>query len=163
MKKITILFAVMLLGSCVTAPQPEMKSSHSHKDPKQIKRKLAAIDLGEVSFRPEPLPHVLAFWMGRTLEQDPQHTGVSAVFPGSHSTTPLLDDPFENLAYLTNSPMVSIQARHISSLEFLNETCRQANLIWYITPKCIMIISREDFESNNTSHLTGDPRRATGR
>lgn len=131
MKSLFTITSLLLLTSCATMRQPELKSRHTHRDPQQVKDTLSVIKIPEVRFENTLLPRcAIVYWAAATKEMDPQHSGISHIFTEGAAPGPFLD----------------LVATNISSLGLLNEICRQANLVWWITPKCIIIKPRNEMD-----------------
>ena len=110
------------MASCASVPPPEMAERHSHPDVQGVKNTLAEITIPEANLDQITADCAVVFWIAATQESDPQHRGVSTISQGGADTH------------------VSIMATNISALALLNEICRQGNLRWWLTQKCLMVM-----------------------
>ncbi|MBI3985385.1 MAG: hypothetical protein HY343_00560 [Lentisphaerae bacterium] len=130
MKRILAICCVVSLASCASLRVPEQATKHSHQDPQSVKSALEAITIPEVRLRNASTIEALAFWSAASRTNNAQGKGVSVIFSGE--TLPS-----------DGGPTIEIATNNVSSLAFLNEICRQADLVWWLTPKCMVIEPRK--------------------
>jgi len=105
-----------------------MVQRHDHPDIERVKQTLAAITISEARLRQVTADCAITFWISATTESEPQHRGVSTIFHGGSG----------------EQANVDIVVTNVSALALLNDSCRQANLVWWLTPKCLMIAPRNE-------------------
>jgi hypothetical protein len=108
--------------------QPEMVQRHDNPDVERVKKTLAGITIPEANLKQVAADCAITFWISAVQDNESQHRGVSTIYQGG-------TDP---------QPIVDIVATNVSALALLNDICRQANLGWWLTPKCLMIRPRND-------------------
>ena len=122
------LVLCLVLASCASLRQPEMVQRHDHPDLERVKKALAVISIPEANLTQLTADCAVTFWISEARENAPHHIGVSTIYragPGSQ-------------------PMVDITATNVSALTLLNAICREANLVWWLTPKCLIITPRSE-------------------
>jgi hypothetical protein len=123
MSRILTIGCLLILASCASVQRPEMAQWHDHPDAALVKQTLAAITIPEANLRQVTTDCAITFWVSETQENDPQHRGVSTIYQDGRES----------------HPMVDIVGTHVSALDLLNKICHQANLVWWLTPQCLMI------------------------
>jgi hypothetical protein len=121
--KTSWILALLLPILCGCSRGPKIAASHNQPNPQRVRDQLASTTIRDVRLNNVPHADAVAFWMKATQENDPQHRGVSCVFAGDTHTHVTVD-------IVTNS---------VSALDLLNDICRQADLVWSLTPGCMVI------------------------
>ena len=140
MKNIVTISLVLLFASCATPQSREL--SHSHPDPEQVKQALRDIVIPHVAMHNATIHDAVAFLSKASIEHDSK--GVSLVLSLSPEVpaSSLSEDPFsEPDVYI--GPHITIADSRMTYFDLLEEICRQADLVWTITPKCLFITKRK--------------------
>lgn len=141
MKRMITIGSLLMLASCASVQQPEMAQRHDHPDAERVKRTLAAITIPEASLKQVTADCAITFWISATQVNDAQRRGVSTIYQGGSGQPAAVD----------------IVATNVSALALLNDICRQANLGWWLTPKCLMIAPWNEKEAEPRTRGDGKP------
>lgn len=121
--KTSWILALLLPILCGCSRGPEIAASHNHPNPQRVRDQLASTTIRDVRLKGVPPADAVAFLMKATQENDPQRRGVSCVFA---------DDTRTNVT-------IEIVTNSVSALDLLSDICRQADLVWSLTPNCMVI------------------------
>jgi hypothetical protein len=150
MNKISSVLCLILLAGCASLRSREVPAKHTHADPMRVINALSKIAITNVNCREGDTTCAFAYWETKTMQTNPDGAGVSFVLRGFQdllrpSRLAPGEDPWD-LATTPRPeyPLITIRKKTISSLDLLNEICRQADLVWWITSKCIVIEPKEE-------------------